>query len=338
MNNLKTKVVHYLMDSTEAYTVIGRVPFDLEPFPGRAILKKEEASFTQILLPARGEDDYEILESMKMKVQSLHNQYVEVETPMPIPMLPFELTSDGFKTYIDTENKNGVVAIGLDEEIVCPVLIDFRKNKHLLLVGPAQRGKTNTLKWILHSLEQQENGFIGIFDSYDRGLSMFSENEQIEYLETKGILVEWITQKEKFFERLEKEYLENVQLGNGQVDLLPSYFIIDGYTRFLQVADTGIQDRLSKLMKKYSHLGFNVIVSGNNAEITKGYDVFTNELKLVRQAIIFMKKSEQTLYTVAYERKEAELPIGFAHYILNGNANIIQIPLTEIEIERKIMQ
>jgi DNA segregation ATPase FtsK/SpoIIIE, S-DNA-T family len=342
MNNLKTKVVHYLMDSTEAFTVIGRVPFDLEPFPGRAILKKEEASFTQILLPATGSDDYEILESMKMKVQSLHNQNVEVENPLPIPMLPFELTSAGFKTYIDNEIENGVVAIGLDEEVVCPVVIDFRKNKHLLLVGPAQRGKTNMLKWLLHSLEQQESGFIGIFDSYDRGLSMFSENEQIDYLETKEILVEWITHKEKFFERLEKEYLENVQLGNGKVDLLPSYFIIDGYTRFLQVADTGIQDRLSKLIKKYSHLGFNVIVSGNNAEITKGYDVFTNELKLVRQAIIFMKKSEQTLYTVAYERKEAERPIGFAHYILNGNTNIIQIPLTEIEseieIERKIMQ
>ena len=81
--------------------------------------------------------------------------------------------------------------------------------------------------------------------------------------------------------------------------IIPSYFIIDGYSRFLQVADIGIQDRLSKLMKKYSHLGFNVIVSGNNAEITKGYDAFTNELKLVRQALVFMKKSEQTLYTVA---------------------------------------
>jgi S-DNA-T family DNA segregation ATPase FtsK/SpoIIIE len=342
INNLKTKVVHYLMDSTEAFTVIGRVPFDLEPFPGRAILKKEEASFTQIFLPAPGEDDFDVLESIKMKVKSLTAQFTGSENPLPIPMLPFELTSAGLTTYIDNENENGVVTIGLDEEIVRPVVIDFRKNKHLLLIGQAQRGKTNTLKWILHSLKQQETGFIGIFDSYDRGLSMFSENEQIDYLETKELLVEWITHKEKFYERVEKEYLENVQQGNGKVDLIPSYFIIDGYTRFLQVADTGIQDRLSKLMKRYSHLGFNVIVSGNNAEMTKGYDVFTNELKLVRQALIFMKKSEQTLYTVSYERKEAELPIGFAHYILNGNANKIQIPLTEIEseieIERKITQ
>ena len=55
MNNLKTKIVHYLMDATEAFTVIGRVPFDLEPFPGRAIIKKEDAFFSQIYLPAAGD-------------------------------------------------------------------------------------------------------------------------------------------------------------------------------------------------------------------------------------------------------------------------------------------
>ena len=41
-----------------------------------------------------------------------------------------------------------VVAIGLDEETVRPIQIDFRKNRHCLLVGQVQRGKTNTVKWI----------------------------------------------------------------------------------------------------------------------------------------------------------------------------------------------
>ncbi|MER2071444.1 MAG: hypothetical protein ABS898_05985, partial [Psychrobacillus sp.] len=96
------------------------------------------------------------------------------------------------------------------------------------------------------------------------------------------------------------------------------------------------QDRLSKLMKKYTHLGFNVIISANNSEITKGFDAFTNELKLVRQGLVFMKKSEQTLYTVPYERKEAELPLGYAHYVFNGNATKVLIPLCKME--RKITQ
>ncbi|MDQ7863692.1 hypothetical protein RCO48_29510 [Peribacillus frigoritolerans] len=40
MNSLKTKVVHYLMDSSEKYSVLGRTPYENEPVPGRALVKK----------------------------------------------------------------------------------------------------------------------------------------------------------------------------------------------------------------------------------------------------------------------------------------------------------
>lgn len=330
MNNLKTKIVHYLMDATESFTVIGRVPFDLEPFPGRAILKKEDTYFTQIYLPASGADDYEVLESIKNKVSNLRAQYKEGTHPLPIPMLPLELSASSFSFYLDGKKKNGIVPIGLDEDTVLPITIDFKKNRHCLLIGQVQRGKTNTITLMLHTLLEQKTGFISIFDSFDRGLSKFTAYESIDYLETKENLVEWITRTEQYYAEVERDYLESIQQWNpGEITL--SYFIIDGYTRFLQVADITIQDRLAKLMKRYGHLGFNVIVSGNNAEITKGYDAFTNELKLVRQALVYMKKSEQTLFTVVYERKEAELPLGFAHYILNGNAIKVKIPLSELE-------
>ncbi|MFJ8064666.1 type VII secretion protein EssC [Psychrobacillus sp. NPDC096426] len=336
MNNLKTKVVHYLLDATEAFTVIGRVPFNLEPFPGRAILKKEDAYFTQIFLPAKGTDDLEVLESLKRTIRVLQDKYHKEAVPSPIAMLPLELTSIHFAAYLEAKQQDGVVPIGLDEETVLPMAIDFMKNRHCLLVGQVQRGKTNTLRWMITTLKEQKTGFIAIFDSFDRGLSMFSDEAAIDYLETKENLVEWISRAEQYYADVERIYVEKVQQGNTHMDIVLSYFVIDGYTRFLQVADSGIQDRLSKLMKNYAHLGFNVIVSGNNAELTKGYDAFTNELKLIRQAILYMKKSEQTLYTLAYERKEAELPLGFGHYTLNGNTTKVQLPLCKME--RKILQ
>lgn len=337
MNNLKTKIVHYLMDKSESFNVIGRVPFDAEPFPGRGIIKKEEAFFSQLYLPAAGEDDFEVLAAIKQNVQQLNDLYREYKAPASIPMLPLELTTDNFGTYVGGRvSADGLVPIGLDEETVEPVTIDFRKDRHCLLIGQAGRGKTNMLKLMLQTVTDQEAGFVAIFDSFDRGLASFGQAENVDYLETKEQLTEWLTQVEQFFTEVEREYLAHLQRGEGSVEVLPSYLVIDGYARFLQVADIGIQDRLSKLMKLYSHLGFNVIVSGNNAEITKGYDAFTNELKLVRQALIFMKKSEQTLYTVPYERREQELPLGYAHYILNGKDMKVQTPLCKIE--RKILQ
>ena len=158
----------------------------------------------------------------------------------------------------------------------------------------------------------------------------------MSYLETKEMVIAWLTEVEQFFMEREAAYLERMQKREAGMDQTQSYFVIDGYARFLQVADPGIQDRLSKLMKKYTHLGFNVIVSGSNSDLTKGFDVFTNELKLIRQGLLFMKKSEQTLFTVPYERKEDELPIGYGYYILNGNETKILTPVCNIE--RKILQ
>ena len=65
MNNLKTKVVHYLIDNTEAYSVLGRTPFAPEPIPGRAIIKTEEAYFSQVFLPADGKDDFELIDAIR---------------------------------------------------------------------------------------------------------------------------------------------------------------------------------------------------------------------------------------------------------------------------------
>ena len=333
MNSLKTKIVHYLTDPSETFGVIGRVPFELEAFPGRAIIKKEEPYFSQIYLPTNGNDDYEVLEAIRDIVSSLKERYKGSFVPRSIPMLPLELTTDNFVSYIGQKVETGLVAIGLAEDTVQSIMVDFRKNRHCILVGPLQRGKTNMLRVLLHSLLKQESGFIAIFDSFNRGLSSFSQEDNIDYLETKEKLMEWLTRAEQYFIQLEKEYVEHIQLHGGTLHIKPSYFFINEYTRFLQVVDIGIQDRLSKLMKNYSHLGFNVIVSGNNAEISKGYDAFTNELKLVRQALIFMKKSEQTLYTVPYERKEEDLPLGYAHYIINGKDTKIQTPLCKIERE-----
>lgn len=334
MNNLKVKVVHYLMDSSEMYGIVGRPPYTPEPVPGRAILKKEEALFMQMFLPADGEDDFIVLESVKAKVRGLKERYAGSGVPQPIPMLPAELTLEQFKEMAAGTGGPGIVPAGLDEEAVRPVAIDFSRNRHLLIIGLAQRGKTNMMKVLIRAARSQDTGPVAVFDSFDRGLSAFAQDSRITYADTKESLEAWIADAEQHFAEAEAAYVASIREPGAQVETVPSYLFIDGYSRFLQTADARIQDRLSKLMKNYSHLGFNVIVSSSNAEISKGYDAFTNELKLVRQALVFMKKSEQTILNVPYERKEEELPAGFAHYILNGKSTKIMTPFCLMEKEK----
>jgi S-DNA-T family DNA segregation ATPase FtsK/SpoIIIE len=202
------------------------------------------------------------------------------------------------------------------------------------VLGQAQKGKTNSLKVLIHTALDQKIEHIAIFDSIDRGLSSFIGDEKLVYLEGKDHVTSWLDKLEKVLIEREETYHLQIQSGNQLPQFSPILFVVDGYSRFLQSVDNPTQDRIVRYMKSYSHLGFNMVVSGNNNELTKGYDPLTIEIKQIRQAVILMKKSEQTLFTLTYDRKESEIQPGFGYYVENGKEQSIQIPL--VNVERKV--
>ncbi|WP_282142496.1 type VII secretion protein EssC [Cytobacillus oceanisediminis] len=335
MNNLKTKVVHYLMDSSEAYSVLGRVPFAPEPIPGRAIIKMEEAYFSQVFLPADGKDDFEIIEAIREDIKELKEKYKDCRQPEEVPMLPAELNTINFTRYTTGVTQPGLVPVGLDEESVKPVYANFNKTKHCIILGQAQKGKTNVLKLMINHMLVQDAESVGIFDSFDRGLSSYASEEKSVYIETKEQISDWAAQVEEQLSLREKEYLNAIQHGKTDIEFSPIVLAVDGYSRFAQTLDNSLQERMARLMKNGSHLGFSVIVTGSNNELTKGYDSLTAEIKQIRQAIVLMKKSEQTLFTLPYDRKEAEIQPGYGYYVINGKELKIQIPLCATE--RKVL-
>ena len=57
---------------------------------------------------------------------------MECRLPSPVPMLPDELTLINFTQFTGIANQPGLVPIGLDEENVTPINVNFSKNKHCL--------------------------------------------------------------------------------------------------------------------------------------------------------------------------------------------------------------
>ncbi|KMK95778.1 type VII secretion protein EssC [Rossellomorea marisflavi] len=335
MNNLKTKIAHYLMDQTETQTLVGRVDFEPEAIPGRAIVKKDTAFFSQIFLPSEGKDDYEQLNRLKEDVQFLREKYSGMTLPEPVPMLPTELTMVNFTQYTDQTQRQGLLPVGLNEETVKPVYVNFQKTKHCLVLGQAQKGKTNVLKVMANTILQQDTEHLAIFDSIDRGLIHMMKEDKVVYMENREHIDIWLTKAEEIFAAREEQYNQSITDGNSLPQFPPIYLMADGYGRFLQNVDTKLQDRIVKCMKNYSHLGFYIIMSGSNNELSKGYDALTTELKQIRQAIVLMKKSEQTLYTLSYDRKEPDIQPGFGYYVENSKEIKLQIPL--MVTERKVL-
>ncbi|MGE7604657.1 type VII secretion protein EssC [Peribacillus sp. NPDC097675] len=330
MNSLKTKVVHYLMDSSEQYSVLGRTPYENEPVPGRALVKTDQTYLMQVYLPADGKDDVAVLEAMKQMVAENKTRYKNHAKPPAIPMLPNRLDFASFKTYYSPSTKTGIIPIGLSEESVSPVWVDLHANPFLLIVGQSRKGKTNMLKVVLDTLLPQTIGEVGIFDGVDRGLSPYASRETVQYVETKDQITDWLDHITEIFEDRERQYLEALeQKPMKQLDFSSVIFVIDSISRFQQAIDGRIQDKISGLIKQYSHLGFSLMVAGNANDFTKGYDSLTTELKQIRQAILLLKKSDQSLYTLSYSRKEEEIQPGYGYFVLNGRESKIQIPLSE---------
>ncbi|WP_027409952.1 type VII secretion protein EssC [Anoxybacteroides tepidamans] len=330
MNNLKTKIVHYFIDSSEKFSLIGRTPYDVEPIPGRALVKKDQAVLTQMYLPAEGEDDMAVLENVKKEIERLREKYTDVPKPEPIPMLPSRLPFAVFANMYVKNRASGFIHIGLDEQSVRPVAVNMRTDPHCLIVGQSRKGKTNVLKVILEALLVQKPESIGLFDGIDRGLVSYASRDGITYIEAKEGMLQWLNEADGLLQNREAVYLKAVNEGKiAEQTWPPIVFMADSLSRLQQATDSLIQDRIAKMMKRYSHLGFHVIIAGNANEFVKGFDALTAELKQIRQAILVTKKSEQSLFVLPFTRNEQEIEPGFGYFVVSGKECKIQIPKVE---------
>ncbi|RWZ54496.1 type VII secretion protein EssC [Halobacillus fulvus] len=325
MNNLKTKIIHHLIDASERFSIIGRSPYEVEPIPGRAIIKKDDAYLAQMYLPASGENDLEVLENVKGIVQEIGSEYASAQKPSPIPMLPSSLAYPEFiEHYLTVPVATGHVAVGLDEETVSPVQVDL--STHCLVTGQSRNGKTNVLRIMIDQILDQSPAMVAIFDGSDRGLVSYQSHASVNYLENKDQMLAWLEDVEEELSAREEGFLD--QLNAGTKASFPGiYLVIDSTTRLNQIIDSLIQGRLANLIKQYGHLGFRVIAAGNANEFTKGFDPLSNELKQISQGVLLMKKSDQSLFTLPFTRKEEPILPGFGYYVLNGKEKKMQIPV-----------
>ncbi|WP_121615666.1 type VII secretion protein EssC [Virgibacillus halodenitrificans] len=332
MSNLKTKIAHYLMDQAEKYAIIGKTQYDTEAMPGRVYIKNDDAFLAQIYLPVAGETDVEVLENIKEKVKQLKETYKHSEKPEGIAMLPQRL---GFITFYQDYNvipSKTKLAIGLDEDTVKPVYIDWQKNRHCLILGDAQKGKTNMLQLIIHRMQEQADAQIGVFDSVDRSLANYVDESGVTYMEVKEHVENWLNTAGSEFESREEKYREALRertLANLQ--FTPYILLVDSMANFQQNLDAGLQTKIADFIKKYSHLGFSFIATGNANEFSKGFDPLTSEVKQIKQAILLMKKSDQSFITLPYTRNEPEIKAGFGYFVVNGQVKKIQVPHYDAE-------
>src|SRR5690625_1326581 len=116
---------------------------------------------------------------MKKTVQIIIELYSDAIKPISIPMLPRQLEFTAFYEKYHVVQKSEQLAIGLDEDSVQPVYLDWQANRHCVVLGEPQRGKTNVIKLMIDQLESTEGAQNGSLDYVNRTLADYADDDQI---------------------------------------------------------------------------------------------------------------------------------------------------------------
>ncbi|WZY01295.1 type VII secretion protein EssC [Bacillus sp. FSL W7-1360] len=331
MGNMTTKICHYMLDDSEVTSLFGQLPFKLEAIPGRLIIKTDRNWFCQAFLPVEGDTDREVLDNVKAHIQTLNKRYEGMSLPEEMAMLPKDLHLVPFRKRIKEQES---IALGLNEDTVQPVYLNESAGAHLVIAGEAHSGKSNMLKVLLTLYLERGVEKAVVFDGFDRPLSFFSYHDRVVYAtDVEAQMRQELQTAKQVMNEREKSYTDALSAGKPMPTFTPYMFVIDSYSSFKDVLDGDIEfeddkkleSMLVSLMKSAGHLGFKVLLATNHAELTSGFGDFVSELKSVRQHILVMKKTDQSLVSTRFVHEE-KLEQGFGYYIVNGKETKMKIP------------
>ncbi|BBO00161.1 type VII secretion protein EssC [Sporolactobacillus terrae] len=328
LSSLPIRVSYYMTDQSEFYTIFsGSVKTTIEAIPGRALIKSDELEMIQTYLPFETKTAGEYLMRLREEIHACNEHYPESDAIFHVPMLPDRLNASEF-----LENRKrdaSSLYIGLDEETVQPLSINSRQMNTFIIVGDPRKGKTNTIRLILEQLMRQDTQ-IALSDSEELVFAKAAEKNGWMYLDESDMIELYANQLENTFTAREQEIKAQMQT-NGQsratlaAEYPAFYLLIDGLETFLRKIDNHLQTRMINLMKRFAPIGFYVIATGNQVE-WKGYDPLVTELKNTKDALLLVRKTDQSVFTLPYVSKEPALETGFGYLIHQGQDRRLMIP------------
>src|SRR5690606_3387184 len=154
LSNIKLQLALYLIDESEARSIVGKTDITAEELPGRGMIKLEEPTLLQVALPAVGEDVIEQLENLKKEADDMSNEW-KGELPKPIPIVPDVLFYHEFIKWPHSASllTEGKLPFGVDFEDVMPITF---KNPTHIFIGASDVFKTyDAFRLIFKTLKTQ---------------------------------------------------------------------------------------------------------------------------------------------------------------------------------------
>lgn len=203
LNNIKTKIALKMFENSDIHNLVGRTKYEIPDVKGRALVKLEDANYMQFYAPFNMADSEEYVGKVNEFIKNLDDNY-EGKKPLPIPMMPEELTINVLNEYIEKVDEN-LIPIGLNTESITPEYIDLTKMLYLI-VGATGMGRTNLSKVIVSNLS--ENVSLFLIDDSSRGLYDFRDNNNVTYIQGDDDKLSFVSKLREIVEERRRGFIE----------------------------------------------------------------------------------------------------------------------------------
>ena len=215
VNNIKNNIALRLKDKSEYINVVGKTDgLEPESVDGRGLVRSVPFALEyQTALPARGEDDSEVLKNIKIDVDNIAKSLPHYKAKA-IPIMPDVIS------YNSILSNNLVLGISVDT--IEPVTIDFNTSPHCFVISGADKSdRCNIQKVILKQFAEKADATVVTFDNGRDTLSNLNISSA-KHLKTSDEL-------DSFVEELVSEL--NYRKGCDNLDACRTIVLgIDGYS------------------------------------------------------------------------------------------------------------
>lgn len=323
-SNIKRQIPLKLIDDSDAKTIVGRTQLVVDDIPGRGLIKLEEPELFQTALPAKGEDDLQIVEAIQQETEWMDQSW-KGNRPQPIPMVPEKYTISDLSNYPGFHQKQeDKYYIGLNMSDASPD--GMNKNTSVVYLADNPEKVSSMAHSFIHVRHKLSDVELTVFDS---NMTFIKDREIInQYYYTYD---EIEVQLQRLVEDLELQKEIDKKIKLGQISQSVEYeervllFVepIDLYAG----GNSTVCRLLDKLVDLESTQGTTIIYATRYSKLNADYSVFAKHIKTLQNAVLAMKFSDQTLYKLM-NRISQEEPLQDSQVYLfnNGYYRNVKIP------------
>jgi S-DNA-T family DNA segregation ATPase FtsK/SpoIIIE len=293
--NITLAVALQLADRSEYSMVVGRTEgLEPAPIPGRGLMKGTPPLEFQTALPVAGRGEAERTAGLKALIKQMAGAW-QGPHARPIPVLPdvvplADLVPPGDSWVPVPADGSLAVPIGLDVDVLDPVVVDLSEGPHFLITGSAQCGKTTFLQtWLLALAERFSPQRLQLYlvDFRQAGLFPLQRLPHVKsYITTDDRLAEELTQISQQLQGRRQALEKARRDAGGMLDeraflvRYPALVVaVDDLYVFVTETQESTKGRFEQMVRRERGLGLHILVAGAASDVGGSWEAVAKAVK-----------------------------------------------------------